>query len=223
MKKILTILASTILLMSAANAQVSMGISGMYLDVEVSGTQTLKTSGSKSSKTHSDEAMAAEIFIEKQTAEGLSVGLAIIPMSAEVGSSSTQRTDKLTSGTVTGTQKASAEFSMHTTVYALVPMGSNGFYAKLGAGFVDVESTESFKTGASYGDETLNFATIGFGINKERDNGTFINKTSAMENCETSAVGRALAFAGFGGDMAFASAEEVVNAQLNQKNISSNS
>jgi hypothetical protein len=55
------------------------------------------------------------------------------------------------------------------------------------------------------------------GLAAERDNGTFINKTSAMENCETSAVGRALAFAGFGGDMAFASAEEVVNAQLNQK------
>jgi hypothetical protein len=55
------------------------------------------------------------------------------------------------------------------------------------------------------------------GIAAERDNGTFINKTSAMENCETSAVGRALAFAGFGGDLAFASAEEVVNAQMNQK------
>ena len=55
------------------------------------------------------------------------------------------------------------------------------------------------------------------GIAAERDNGTFINKTSAMENCETSAVGRALAFAGFGGDIAFASAEEVINAQVNQK------
>ena len=66
MKKILTIFASTILLMSAANAQVSMGISGMYLDVEVSGTQTLKTSGAKSSKTHSDEAMAAERELENE-------------------------------------------------------------------------------------------------------------------------------------------------------------
>jgi hypothetical protein len=184
MKKILTILASTILLMSAANAQVSMGISGIYLDVEASGTETLKTTAVKSSKTHSDEAVAAEIFIEKQTAEGLSVGLAIIPMSAEVGSSSTQRTDKLTSGTVTGTQKASAEFSMHTTVYALVPMGSNGFYAKLGAGFVDVESTESFKTGASYGDETLNFATIGFGVNRDLANGTFVRAEAAFTDYE---------------------------------------
>jgi len=184
MRKILTILASTVLLMSAANAQVSMGISGMYLDVEVSGTQTLKTSGSKSSKTHSDEAMAAEIFIENKTDSGLSLGLAIIPMSAEIGTNSVSRTDKLTSGTVTGTNKASADFSMHTTIYALMPMGSNGFYAKLGGGFVDVETTESLKTGASYGDESLNFATIGFGINKERDNGTFVRAEAAYTDYE---------------------------------------
>ena len=63
-----------------------------------------------------------QIFIEKQTAEGLSVGVAIIPMSAEIGSNSVSRTDKLTSGTTTGTNKASADFSMHTTFYALVPL-----------------------------------------------------------------------------------------------------
>ena len=43
----------------------------------------------------------------------------------------------------------------------------------------------------------------------ERDNTGFVYKSSAIENCETSAVGRALAFAGFGGDFAIASKEEV--------------
>jgi len=38
-----------------------------------------------------------------------------------------------------------------------------------------------------------------------------INKTSALENCETSAIGRALASAGYGGSE-FASANEVQNA-----------
>jgi len=38
-----------------------------------------------------------------------------------------------------------------------------------------------------------------------------INGTSALENCETSAIGRALALAGFGGTE-FASANEVENA-----------
>jgi hypothetical protein len=40
---------------------------------------------------------------------------------------------------------------------------------------------------------------------------SYINKTSALENCETSAIGRALMSAGFGGGE-FASAEEVMNA-----------
>ncbi|HIQ91040.1 MAG TPA: hypothetical protein IAB27_05405 [Candidatus Coprosoma intestinipullorum] len=37
----------------------------------------------------------------------------------------------------------------------------------------------------------------------------YINQTSMLENCETSAVGRALGFAGFGVDTAIASAEEI--------------
>ena len=37
----------------------------------------------------------------------------------------------------------------------------------------------------------------------------YINKTSMIENCETSAVGRALGFAGFGVDKAVASAEDI--------------
>ena len=41
-----------------------------------------------------------------------------------------------------------------------------------------------------------------------------INRTSALENCETSAVGRALGFAGFGIDTSVASYEEVENAKL---------
>ena len=44
-----------------------------------------------------------------------------------------------------------------------------------------------------------------------------INKTSAMENCETSAIGRALANAGFGGSE-YASANEVQNAIHQQQN-----
>tara|TARA_R100001443_G_scaffold116684_1_gene138017 strand:- start:46 stop:759 length:714 start_codon:yes stop_codon:yes gene_type:complete len=43
-----------------------------------------------------------------------------------------------------------------------------------------------------------------------------INKTSALENCETSAIGRALASAGFGGTE-FASADEMANA-ISQQN-----
>lgn len=50
----------------------------------------------------------------------------------------------------------------------------------------------------------------------EKEDSSFINKTSYIENCETSAVGRALGMAGFGIDVSIASAEEVQNAMANQ-------
>lgn len=56
---------------------------------------------------------------------------------------------------------------------------------------------------------------IATGTAREKDGSTFVNKTSYIENCETSAVGRALGFCGFGIDTAIASAEEVQNAELN--------
>lgn len=52
---------------------------------------------------------------------------------------------------------------------------------------------------------------------QEKENSTFINKTSYIENCETSAVGRALGMCGIGIDTSIASAEEVQNAIMNQK------
>lgn len=53
----------------------------------------------------------------------------------------------------------------------------------------------------------------------EKENSTFINKTSYIENCETSATGRALGMAGFGIDTSIASAEEMQNAINNQVEI----
>ena len=57
---------------------------------------------------------------------------------------------------------------------------------------------------------------LGTGHAQEKESGSFINKTSFIENCETSAVGRALGMCGFGSEQSIASAEEVVNAINNQ-------
>jgi hypothetical protein len=46
----------------------------------------------------------------------------------------------------------------------------------------------------------------------EKEGSTFINKTSYVENCETSAIGRALGCFGIGIDTSVASVEEVANA-----------
>ena len=57
---------------------------------------------------------------------------------------------------------------------------------------------------------------IGEGSAYEKEDSSFINKTSYIENCETSAVGRALGMAGIGMDAEIASVEEQQNAMLNQ-------
>lgn len=70
-----------------------------------------------------------------------------------------------------------------------------------------------------YLDDGKNFfrkVSLGTGTAYEKENSTFINKTSYIENCETSAIGRALGMAGFGIDVSVASAEEVQNAINNQ-------
>jgi len=57
---------------------------------------------------------------------------------------------------------------------------------------------------------------VSTGYAYEKENSTFINKTSYIENCETSAVGRALGFLGIGIDTAICSAEEVQNAIIQE-------
>ena len=57
---------------------------------------------------------------------------------------------------------------------------------------------------------------LGTGLAQEKESSSYINKTSFIENCETSAVGRALGFAGIGVDGSMCSAEELINALNNQ-------
>ena len=60
---------------------------------------------------------------------------------------------------------------------------------------------------------------LGTGTAQEKETSSYINKTSYIENCETSAVGRALGMCGFGIDTSVASAEEVQNAIHNQEKV----
>lgn len=73
----------------------------------------------------------------------------------------------------------------------------------------------------AYRDNSEVPASTGYAYEKEGS--SFINKTSALENCETSAVGRALAILGFEIKKSVASKEEVANAQLQQASIKQSS
>ena len=60
---------------------------------------------------------------------------------------------------------------------------------------------------------------LGTGTAYEKESSSYINKTSYIENCETSAVGRALGMAGFGIDGSMCSAEELLNAVKQQEEL----
>lgn len=64
-----------------------------------------------------------------------------------------------------------------------------------------------------------NGVAVATGLAEEIKGSTFINKTSYVENCETSSWGRALGNLGIGLDTSVASAEEVKNAIANQKEV----
>jgi hypothetical protein len=58
--------------------------------------------------------------------------------------------------------------------------------------------------------------TVATGHAYEQKSNTGINKSSHVENCETSAVGRALAYVGIGIDAGIASLDEIINASTVQ-------
>lgn len=105
--------------------------------------------------------------------------------------------------------------------YAEVNQRIKAFRMVYPNGFILNEMTSNdngvciFKSSVGYYDDGEQIV-LGTGTAYEKENSTFINKTSYIENCETSAVGRALGMAGFGIDTSIASAEEVVNAITNQ-------
>lgn len=65
------------------------------------------------------------------------------------------------------------------------------------------------------------FRCIATGHAREKEDDGYINKTSFIENCETSAIGRCLGIIGIGAVDALASFEEVANA-ITQQNKAEN-
>lgn len=103
--------------------------------------------------------------------------------------------------------------------YATVNERIQEFYTRYPDGVVQTDlilnenGTVIFKA-YIYKNQEDNKPTIGHAMEKEGS--SFINKTSHIENAETSAVGRALAMMGFCIKKSIASREEVENAKLNQ-------
>ena len=63
--------------------------------------------------------------------------------------------------------------------------------------------------------------SVGEGFAEEIRGSSNVNKTSAIENCETSAIGRALASCGLHGGQ-YASVDEIIKAKNNEINLDNN-
>lgn len=107
--------------------------------------------------------------------------------------------------------------------YAQVNQRVKGFRMNYPQGFIRTEIVTLdaglcvMKATVGYHEESGAEIILGTGTAFEMQNATPINKTSYIENCETSAVGRALGMAGYGIDAAMCSAEELQNALEAQK------
>ena len=122
-------------------------------------------------------------------------------------------------------QKANEGLStinMKDKPYVMVPQRVMAFRKLFPEGFIttDILSNENgvcvMKTEVGYydGDRRV---VLGSGFAYEKETNGYVNKTSYIENCETSSVGRALGFLALGIDGGgICSAEELVNAVNNQ-------
>ncbi len=108
--------------------------------------------------------------------------------------------------------------------YVMVPQRVRAFRKLFPDGFIktDILSLENgvcvMKTKVGHY-ENGHEIVLGTGMAYEKETNGYINRTSYIENCETSSVGRALGFLALGIDGGgICSAEELVNAVKNQEN-----
>lgn len=109
--------------------------------------------------------------------------------------------------------------------YAAVSQRIKAFRMLFPTGMIatDIVSNENgvciIKATVGFLNENGERQVLGTGIAYEKENSSFINKTSYIENCETSAVGRALGMCGLGIDSDVASADEVQTATFQQDSL----
>ena len=154
----------------------SFGLGGVLTAASVSaeGTETEGTSGSETENsvmdaTAGNEFMFASIYAEYAFGDGENFvfGIEHVPYSADINSKTLSRTDASQSPYVaedTGTVKANAEISDHTTYYVEVGQGATGLYGKLGLTQVDINVKQNNAAGyGTYPDKTLDAMTYAIG------------------------------------------------------------
>ena len=165
--RVLVLALGAMFLSTGAIAGGAIGITAANTEVDASGYEQLKTSGSKTTHSASDTVVVPSVWFEITGDNGFTVGLDYIPVSAEVGSGSNTGDDDFETS---GTNTVTVDFKNHITLYAEKTIGSGGFYIKGGYSRVTLETNDNVSTGAKYGNESIDALRYGLGI--KRDIGT---------------------------------------------------
>tara|TARA_B100000941_G_scaffold229293_1_gene171684 strand:- start:1349 stop:1972 length:624 start_codon:yes stop_codon:yes gene_type:complete len=151
-------------------AEVTYGISAAFTNIEADGSET--EGGEKTNKSVDNQVVVPSLFIEYAYSDMISVGLDVIPMSADVSDKTRSRSDVETSvtGTTTTTStartnKANAELKNHVTLYGHYNVTDTS-YIKAGVAFVTLDTNESLGTGSKYGNEDIFGGVIGVGMSE---------------------------------------------------------
>lgn len=172
MKKLaLTLSAALLMLVNTANAEVAMGITANFAQIDTDGSETLRDSAKVTSASHSENVVVPEVFIEV-TGDSGAFGVAYIPVQ-ELGTKS--REDSISSPQIAGdagTYTAKAEVASHIMVYADINMSDfmgQTIYGKLGIANATIETEESLNSGSTYSDQDVMGYTVGLGMRGSLD------------------------------------------------------
>ncbi len=172
MKKLYAILMCGIMLtfVGKSHAEITYGISAAFTNLEADGSET--EGGEVTNKSIDHQVIIPSLFVEYAYSDMISVGLDVIPMSADVSENTRTRSDVETSVTSTTTttstsrtQKAQAELKNHVTLYGHYNVTDTS-YIKAGVAFVTLETTESLGTGSKYGNADIFGGVIGVGMSE---------------------------------------------------------
>lgn len=174
MKKLLTGIFGFVLVCFSANADKKIGFTAAISAFDTSGTETLKSSSNKTSTDVSETVIVPSIFFELSNDNGVGIGIDYVPVDAEIGNKSKAKVDTDTddASDTSGTNKASADVTGHTTVYLIVPV--RAAFLKLGYVSADVDTTETLATGTTYGNASVDGKMISVGVDRDMPNGSFM-------------------------------------------------
>jgi len=163
-KNIAIFLSFLFISITSVKAETMIGITGALHMLDVSGTETTRSSGERNTGSESENAVVPEFFIEKE-ADGVALGLSYIP-TKNMGKKSRSDTSTTGDGQDTGTYSAEAELSDVFQVYVdytVSQYAGADIYLKGGLQFATIETLESLNSGSTYPNEDVYGFTLGIG------------------------------------------------------------